>query len=219
LFYTSSNVLTYRTDDLALCLVLLQQPVSILDLLPRQHLVHKQLEATVLELWQRMLYQLVSQLALVLLVPAPQTASHKGTPLADEGADIGTFWHLRATHETQVDNHAVLRNRFKILLEVRCADKVDNYVYALVVRCLHDLLHPVLARGVEGGICTELLDCELAFRVLTRGRENAGGRVGARELDAGDGDRRGGGVPEDGLAGSEVTDEVHRLGSCYPCLA
>jgi hypothetical protein len=37
------------TDDLALGLVFLQQSVSILYLLPRQDLLHKELETTVLE--------------------------------------------------------------------------------------------------------------------------------------------------------------------------
>src|SRR4051812_37748853 len=122
--------------------------MGILYLLPRQHLVHKQLKPAILEPRQRMLDQLIPQFTLVVLIATPQAATGKGTPLANEGTDIRTLRHFRTAHEAQVDNDAVLRNSIEVLLEVRCADKVDDDVYAFAVCGLHDFLDPVLRRGV-----------------------------------------------------------------------
>ena len=178
---TSAN----RTDDLTLCLVFLQQPLRILDLLPWQDLFYIELECAIRHLWQRMLYELVSELALVRFIATPQAAANIAAPLPDECADIRTLWQFGTTHETQVHNDAVLRYSLEVLLEVRCANEIDDNVYTLVIGCFHHLFDPVLRSGIECGGSAQLLHGELAFRILTSGGIDSRSIIGAGELNTG----------------------------------
>ena len=70
---------------------------------------------------------------------------------------------------------------------------------------------------VEAGGGTEGA-AEIDLLLRPGGDVDGRGVFGLRELDAGNGDRGGTGVPEDGFSGSEFADEVEGLDGGNPCL-
>lgn len=77
---------------------------------------------------------------------------------------------------------------------------------------------PVVGLVVEGFCDAELFLEEVDFLLGAGGCVDGRGTGGFGELDAGDGDGGGAGVPEDGLARLEFADEEEGLGGGYPGL-
>ena len=115
-------------------------------------------------------------------------------------------------------NPSIRRHRLQISRKIRSADEIHNDIYALSVCSSKDLLRPILGSVVKASGGAESGSAEIDFGLGAAGDKNLRGVSEARELDAGDGDGGGTGVPEDGLGGLELADEVEGLGCCYPGL-
>lgn len=185
------RTLRNRANQLSLRLISRHLPVRFLDLLPRQHLLDKHLERPVLELRQRMLNKLVPQLALILLVAAPQPRAFKARPLAEEKRHIRLLelrLQLRARQRSEIDDRAVLCDRSQVGSESFGTDEIDDNIYALAVGGFEDFVGPVGLLGVERCCCAELGGDEGGLFVAAGGGVDGGCVVAAAELDAGDGD-------------------------------
>lgn len=115
-------------------------------------------------------------------------------------------------------NPSIPRHRIQIPLKIRPAHKINNDIDALSIRGGKDLLGPILRIVIEARRGAEFAEAEIDFGFRSGGDEDLGGAVTGAELDAGDGDGGGAGVPEDGLAWMEAANEVEGLGCCYPGL-
>ena len=106
----------------------------------------------------------------------------------------------------------------QISLEIACTDKIDYDVDSLATCSFEDLFGPVLRTVVEAGSGAELVGAEIDFGLAACRDVDGGGGGGFRELNTGNGDGGSAGMPEDGFALGEFTDEIERLGGRYPSL-
>lgn len=150
-------------DKLALGLVALHKLVRFHNLFPVKDFLNVDFEAAVLELWQRMLDQLIPQLALVVLVSASEGAALEMDSLPDKGADVLTTLELSTTHDSKVDDAAIHGGSAKVLVKVWSANEVDDDVYTFTVCLLKELLGPVALLSVECSSRAELVDAKVTF--------------------------------------------------------
>lgn len=193
--------------------------MRLLDVLELEDLLDRDLERAVLELRQRMVNQLIPQLALVVLVPAAQTATLEPNPLLDKVAQIRSSRRNRTTQRRQIHDPAVSRRRLQIPGKVAGADEVDDDVHTLAVRVLEHLLlpMPIAFLVAEPLIGPETL-AKVDLLAAAGGDEHLAGAVGLAELDAGDADGAGARVPQHRIPRLEVADHPQRLGGGDPCL-
>ena len=112
----------------------------------------------------------------------------------------------------------VHRRSVQVPLEVILSDEIYNEINALPPSRLEDLLGPVSSKVVESRGGTEFLDTEIDFLLRASGDVDGCGIVGKRELDAGDGNRRGACMPENRLARGVFANKVECLSGRNPCL-
>lgn len=159
-------------NQLTLGLVPRHLPMRILNLLPREDLLNENLERSILELGQRVLDQLIPQLALVLLIATAQPTALESRPLAKEQGHIRLLelgLQLGSRKRSQVDNNAILRNSPQVRRESFGSDEVDDDVDTLAVGGLEDFVSPVGLSRVEGCGCAELGGAEVRLLVAASG--------------------------------------------------
>lgn len=142
-----------RANQLTLGLIPRHLPMSLLDLLPRENLLNKNLETAILKLGQSMLDKLIPQLALILLVAAAQPAALEPRPLAEKQRHVRLLVlgsEFRAGQSGQVDDDAVPGDGAQVRGESLRADEIHDDVDALAVGCFQDFVGPVGLCRVEG---------------------------------------------------------------------
>lgn len=154
-----------------------------------------------------MFHQRIPQLALILLIPTAQGASLQTHPLKQQRGHVDAVRQLGASHNSQHHNATIPRRGVQVTLEVRRADEIHNDVHSRPAGQLLDLTGPILGVVIEGFGYAELFFKEVDFFLGACSGVDGGGTFGLGELDAGDGDGRGTGVPEDGLALFEFTNQ------------
>lgn len=111
-----------------------------------------------------MLDQLISQLALILLITTPQTAAFISHPLPDESSKVGIhILQLRSTQRRQVDNPAVPRNRIQIRSKSIRTDKVHNDVHTFPICRLQHLFVPLGRLGIIRRFGTQLFHTKVGL--------------------------------------------------------
>lgn len=113
-----------------------------------------------------MLDQLISQLALILLVTTSQTAALIPYPFPYESSKVGIrVLQLCATQRRQIDNSAVPRDRIQIRGKGIGTDEVHNDIHTLPIRCLQHLFVPLRRLGIESRLRTQLFHTEVGLIV------------------------------------------------------
>ena len=166
-------------DNLAHSCVGLKLLVSLDNFLKGQNRINEDLEITALELGQ-VLAQLVPQLALIVLVAAPQSASFHANPLVQQLRDVNLIGYTTA-HQAQHADAPIASRNIQVLLKVTGADKVHDQVNTLAIRLLQDLLRPVLFLVIERRRGAQLVLDKLALVSRARRRKDL---FGARQLGA-----------------------------------
>ena len=179
-------------------------------LLPPKNPLNRHIERPVLELGQRMLHQLIPQPPLIPLIPTPQTAPLKPQPLPQKYTQIHLLLQHRPSQKSQIHNPPIPRCRIQVPLEIRRPYKIHNDIHAFAVRSLQHLGAPILRLVIEPVRRAETL-AEINLLLRRRGDVDPRRAVRLAQLDAGDGHGARARMPEDGLAGTVLADEVQSL--------